>query len=64
MPQPDGLQSGKQSSLLLVEQTVEQDDSGLEFIGRNLERGRVDGYRNSLGAAASQGLVAALGTGL
>jgi hypothetical protein len=43
MAQPDGLQSGKQSSLLLVEQTVEQDYSGLEFVGGHLKRRRVDG---------------------
>ena len=59
MADADGLQPGKQSSLLFVEQTLEQKDRGLEFIRRHLERGGRYGYRNRLGAAAGQPLVAA-----
>lgn len=59
MTDPNRLQSGKQSALLFVEQAVKQEDGGLEFIGRQLESGGVDGYRNGLRAAAGQHLLAA-----
>ena len=39
--QLDGFQSGKQTTLLLVEQTVEKQDGRLQFIGRHLERGGI-----------------------
>ena len=60
VPQSDGLQPGKQPALLFIEQTVEQQDSGLQFVGRQLQRLRVDGQRNGLGAATGQHLIAAL----
>ena len=37
----DGFQAGKQAALLFVEQPIEQDDSGLECIGSDLQVGRV-----------------------
>jgi hypothetical protein len=54
MAHPDGLQSGKQSPLLFVQQTLEQEDCGLEFVGRQLERGSLDSQGNGLSAAARQ----------
>jgi hypothetical protein len=59
MPEANRFQSGKQSALLFVEQGVKQEDGGLEFIGRQLEGGGVDGHRNGLCAAAGQRLLAA-----
>ena len=43
MAHPDGLQSGKQSALLFVEQAIEQEDGSLEFVGGQWERFGVDG---------------------
>ena len=57
--QADGLQPGKQSPLLFIEQAIEQQDGGLEFIGRSLEVGGMDGHRNSLSAASGEQLLAA-----
>jgi hypothetical protein len=57
--QADGLQPGKQSALLFIEQAIEQQDGGLEFIGRSLEVGGMDGYRNGLSAAPCEQLFAA-----
>src|SRR5439155_6397258 len=57
----DGFQAGKQAALLFVEQPIEQDDSGVEFVERDLQVGRVNSQRNSLGAAAGHGLMAAIG---
>src|ERR1700694_2266374 len=34
VPQLDGFQAGEQAALLLVQQTVEQHNGGLEFMGR------------------------------
>lgn len=59
--EPDGFQGGKQTALLFVEQAIEEDDRGLEFIGRDFEVGRVNSQRERLRAAASHGLVAAIG---
>jgi len=58
--QTDGLQAGKQAALLFIEQPIEQEDTGLEFVGRDLQAGRVNGQWNRLGAAACHGLVAAI----
>src|ERR1700722_2818636 len=52
--QADGLQPGKQSALLFIEQAIEQEDGGLEFIGRSLEVGGMDGYRNGVSAAPGE----------
>jgi hypothetical protein len=57
--QADGLQPGKQSALLFIEQAIEQQDGGLEFMGRSLEVGGMDGYRNGLSAAPGEPLFAA-----
>jgi len=59
--QADGLQPGKQSALLFIEQAIEQQDGGLEFIGRSLEVGGMDSHRNSLSAAPGEQLFAAWG---
>ena len=56
--QPQGLQAGEQAALLFVEQSIEQDNRGVEFVGRDLEGGGVNGHRNRLGTAASQALLA------
>ena len=56
--QPEGLQAGEQAALLFVEQSIEQENRGVEFVGRDLEGGGVNGHRNCLGTAASQGLPA------
>ena len=45
----DRLQPGKQTTLLLVEQAIEEQNSRFEFIGRYLERGSIGGQRNRLG---------------
>jgi hypothetical protein len=47
VPQFDGFQAGEETALLLVQQTVEQQDGGLEFLRRNLEGGGVGHQRNS-----------------
>ena len=57
----DGFQAGKQTALLFVEQAREEDDRGLDLVGRGFEVGRVNGQRNRLGAAPSHGLVASTG---
>jgi len=44
--QLDGFQAGEEAALLLVQQTVEQQDGGLEFRRRNLKRGGVGHQRN------------------
>ena len=59
--QADGLQPGKQSALLFIEQAIEQQDGGLEFIGRSLEVGGMDSHRNGLSAAPGEQLFAARG---
>ena len=52
--QSQGLKTGKQSALLFVQQTIKEEDRGLEFIGRQLERFGADRQRNGLRAAADQ----------
>jgi hypothetical protein len=49
MAQFDGLQAGEQAALLFVEQAVEKQNSGIEFLGRYLESGRIGDQRNRLG---------------
>jgi hypothetical protein len=61
MTHADGLQAGKQAALLFVEQPIEQDNRGLEFVGGDLEGHRMNSQRHCLSAAASQGLVATIG---
>jgi hypothetical protein len=39
---------------LFIEQAIEQEDGGLEFIGRSLEVGGMDGYRNGVSAAPGE----------
>ncbi len=56
MAYPDGFQSGKQTALLFIEQTVEQKDRSLEFIGRHLQTRGVNGHRNGLSTAAGERL--------
>ena len=46
VPQFDRFHAGKQAALLLVQQTVEQHNGGLEFMGRNLESGGIGEQRN------------------
>jgi len=57
--QADGLQPGKQSALLFIEQAIEQEDGGLEFIGRSLEVGGMDSHGNGVSAAPGKQLFAA-----
>ena len=44
--QLDGFQAGEQATLLFVQQTVEQHDGSLEFLGRNLKGGGIGQQRN------------------
>jgi hypothetical protein len=46
-----GFQAGVQAALLLVQQTVEQDDGGFHFIGRHFQTGGIDNHGNGLFAA-------------
>jgi hypothetical protein len=41
-------QTGEQATLLLVEQAVEDQNGGFEYIGRYLESGRIGHQRNRL----------------
>jgi hypothetical protein len=52
--QADGLQPGKQAALLFIQQAIEQEDGGLEFIGRSLQVGGMGGYRNGVSAARGE----------
>ncbi len=61
MTHADGLQAGKQAALLFVEQSIEQDNCGLEFVGGDLEGHRMNSQRHCLSAAAGQSLVATIG---
>src|SRR5215510_8776851 len=54
-----GLQPGKQSTLLFIEQAIKEHYGGLKFIGRGLERSGMDGHRNGLSAAPGEHLFAA-----
>src|SRR6266480_1848918 len=61
MTHADGLQASKQAALLFVEQSIEQDNRGLEFVGGDLQGHRMNSQRHGLSAAAGQGLVATIG---
>ena len=39
--QLEGLQSGIEAALLLIEQTVKQQNGGFDFLGGNLQHGRI-----------------------
>ena len=51
-----GFQAGIQAALLLVQQTVEQDDGGFHFIGRHFQTGGIDHCGNGLIATTCQTL--------
>ena len=51
----DGFQAGKQAPLLFVEQAVEQENGRFEFIGRDLEGGRVGDQRNGVWRCGGRG---------
>jgi len=61
MTHADGLQASKQAALLFVEQSIEQDNRGLEFVGGDLEGYRMNRQRHGLSTTASQDLVATIG---
>jgi len=64
VPQLDRFQACEQAALLLVQQTVEQHNGGLEFMGRNmgrnLESGGVGPQRNGEGGLSSADLIPCL----
>ena len=51
-----GFQTGVQAALLLVQQTVEQDDGGFHLIGRHFQAGGIDNRGNGLVATTCQRL--------
>ena len=51
-----GFQTGVQAALLLVQQTVEQDDGGFHLIGRHFQTGGIDNRGNGLVATTCQRL--------
>jgi hypothetical protein len=57
-----GLQAGEQSTLLLVEQAVEKQNGGFEFIGRYLESGSIGHQRNRLRGLPGAELIPSLPT--
>jgi len=56
----DGLQTGEQTTLLLVEQAVEKQDGRLEIIGRHLKSRGVGQQWNRLGGLPGAELIARL----
>src|SRR5437879_1218918 len=62
VPQLDGFQAGEQATLLLVEQTVEEQNSGLEFFGRYLQSGSIGHQRNRLCRFPGAELISSLAT--
>ena len=60
VPQLDGFQAGEQAALLLVPQTVEQHNGGLEFMGRHLESGGIGHQRNGECGLSSADLIPCL----
>lgn len=60
-PELDRLQAGVETPLLLIQQAVEQQDGGLEFIGRDLESRRIGDDRDCCSGSSCQDLVAADG---
>ena len=59
MAQADGLQPGKQATLLLIEQAIKEQNGGFEFMRRGLEGRGMNRHRNNLMAAPCEGLFAA-----
>lgn len=59
MPQLERFEPGAEPTLLFVEQTIEQEDSGFQFVWRNLQPGRIHQGGDRLDAAACQELSAA-----
>jgi hypothetical protein len=59
MAQFERFQSGVQPPLLFVEQTIEQQDRGFQFVRRNLQPGGIPQGGDGLEAAACQELPAA-----
>jgi len=51
-----GFQAGVQAALLLVQQTVEQDDGGFHLIGRHFQTGGIDNRGNGLVATTCETL--------
>jgi hypothetical protein len=51
-----GFQTGVQAALLLVQQTVEQDDGSFHLIGRHFQPGGIDHRGNGLVATTGQRL--------
>jgi hypothetical protein len=51
-----GFQPGKQGALLLIQQTVEQDDGRFHLIGRHCQTGGIDNRGNGLVATTCQTL--------
>jgi len=62
VPQLHGLQTGKQATLLLVEQAVEKQNGGFEFIGRYLQSGSIGHQRNRLRGSPGAELISRLPT--
>ena len=56
-PQFDGFQAGEEAALLLVQQAVEQQNGGLEFIGRKLERRGIGHQRNGASGLSGAELI-------
>jgi len=61
MAQAHGFESRKQPALLFVEQGVEQQDGGFQFVRRYLQRIGVHGERPSLAAVPGQRLRTVVG---
>ena len=59
MPQFERFQSGVEPTLLFIEQAIEQEDSGFQFVRRNLQSRRIHQHGDGLDAAACQELSAA-----
>jgi hypothetical protein len=57
-----GLQTGEQPPLLFVEQAVEKQNGGFEFIGRYLESGSIGHQRNRLRGLPGAELIPSLFT--
>ena len=57
VPQFDGFQAGEEPALSLVQQTVEQQDGSLEFLGRNLEDGGIGHQRNGTRSLSGADLI-------
>ena len=61
MAHADGFQASKQAALLFVEQCIEQDNRGLEFVGGDLQGHSMNSQGHGLSTAASQDLVVTIG---